>query len=348
MSANKSSKAKVPTKLHSGKYSIVKKLGAGCFGEVYQATYKDENSQEQSVAVKFEDASNGAPQLEHEAEILNVLRNPVLPQGIPEVHWFGLEGSFRAMVIDLLGRSLEDRVKGCNGKFTPKTTILVADQILRRIEYLHSKGIIHRDIKPENFMWGVKEKQHHLYLIDYGLSKRYFEGGKHIAMRQKLSLTGTARYASINAHRGLEQSRRDDIEAIGHMLLYFLRGALPWSGLEAKSKQEKYRKIKEKKESVPLPELCQGFPQAFESYLSTAREMGYKDRPNYSKLRELFAVAEERGNAEDHSFQWFEGKDLGALVPLQKVDLVQPDDQPVKPKGKGGGWCFCGGSKVKE
>merc|ERR1712039_66083 len=121
-------------------------------------------------------------------------------------------------------------------------------------EDLHSKGIVHRDIKPENFMFGVKAKQAHLHLIDFGLSKRYFDK-KHAVLKQKLNLTGTARYASINAHRGLEQSRRDDLEAIGHMLIYFLRGSLPWSGLDAKTQEEKYRKIREKKEETPLPEL---------------------------------------------------------------------------------------------
>merc|ERR1712039_68456 len=121
-------------------------------------------------------------------------------------------------------------------------------------EDLHSKGIVHRDIKPENFMFGTKAKEAHLYLIDFGLSKRYYDK-KHAVLKQKLSLTGTARYASIHAHKGLEQSRRDDLEAIGHMLIYFLRGSLPWSGLDAKTQEEKYRKIREKKEETPLPEL---------------------------------------------------------------------------------------------
>merc|ERR1719476_505384 len=104
-------------------------------------------------------------------------------------------------------------------------------------------------------MFGIRNKIHHLYLIDFGLSKRYFDKA-HIPPRTKLSLTGTARYASINAHKGLEQSRRDDLEAIGHMLIYFVRGALPWSGLEAKTQEEKYRKIREKKQSTPLEDLC--------------------------------------------------------------------------------------------
>merc|ERR1719236_292415 len=103
---------------------------------------------------------------------------------------------------------------------------------------------------------------------------------KHAQLKQKLSLTGTARYASINAHKGVEQSRRDDLEAIGHMLLYFLRGALPWSGLEAKTQEEKYRKICEKKETTKLEDLCKGFPEAFQKYLSIARGLGFTERPN--------------------------------------------------------------------
>merc|ERR1719433_1125580 len=111
-------------------------------------------------------------------------------------------------------------------------------------------------------MFGVKEKHHHLYIIDFGLSKRYFDK-KHAHFKQNLSLTGTARYASLNAHRGVEQSRRDDLEAIGHMLLYFLRGLLPWSGLDARTKEEKYRKIRQKKEETDIDDLCSGYPKEF-------------------------------------------------------------------------------------
>merc|ERR1719236_272280 len=96
---------------------------------------------------------------------------------------------------------------------------------------------------------------------------------KHAQLKQKLSLTGTARYASINAHKGVEQSRRDDLEAIGHMFMYFLRGSLPWSGLDAKTQEEKYRKIMEKKEQTPLEELCDKHPPMFKDYLGYARKL---------------------------------------------------------------------------
>merc|ERR1711904_397504 len=127
------------------------------------------------------------------------------PQGIAECYYFGVEGNHNCLVMEILGHSLEDHVQACKGKLTVKTTVLIAEQVLQRIEWMHSKGFVHRDIKPENFMFGVKEKIHHVYIIDFGLSKMYWDKQRnhHNLLRQKLSLTGTARYASINAHRGM-------------------------------------------------------------------------------------------------------------------------------------------------
>merc|ERR1712039_310240 len=119
----------------------------------------------------------------------------------------------------------------------------------------------------------------------------------------RLSLTGTARYASVNCHRGVEQSRRDDLEAVGHMLMYFLRGALPWSGLDAKTKEDKYRRIRDKKIETDLAELCHGFPKEFQEFLFRARSLDFYERPNYSALRGLFlnviaAVAKDMDREE--------------------------------------------------
>jgi serine/threonine protein kinase len=344
-----SDKPKPPSKIAGGKFEIDKRLGAGCFGEVFRGHTTETK---EAVAVKFEDFQGHALQLEHEADMLRLLAKPSLQQGFAELHHFGREGRYHCLVMELLGKSIEDRVQGCKGKFNVQTTVLVAEQLLRRIEYLHSKCIVHRDIKPENFMFGINNKIHHVYLIDFGLSKRYWDV-KHVQVRTRLSLTGTARYASINAHIGVEQSRRDDLEAIGHMLMYFLRGHLPWSGLDAKTQEEKYRKIREKKQQFPLAELCKGFPKEFEDYLTYARGLAFNEKPDYDKLRADFRSARNElqeqnpsEKIEDHSYQWFAGKDLGTLVPLDAhTGIQQPDSVVPKPKL---GFCFCGGKSATK
>eukprot|EP00440_Ansanella_granifera_P069910 gb/GFBE01075847.1/.p1 GENE.gb/GFBE01075847.1/~~gb/GFBE01075847.1/.p1 ORF type:complete len:353 (+),score=87.00 gb/GFBE01075847.1/:1-1059(+) len=351
----RSNKQAVPPSVNGDKYDITKKLGAGCFGEVYKGIKKDTKVE---VAVKFEDVSNASSQqlqLEHEANILSQLRNPTQPQGFAEFYYSGREGNWHCLVMEFLGKSLEDNVQSCGGKLTPKTSCLIAEQILMRIEYLHSKCIVHRDIKPENFMMGIKDKCHHIYLIDFGLSKKYFDdkGGKHAPYRQKLNLTGTARYASINAHRGIEQSRRDDLEAIGHMLMYFLRGHLPWSGLEAKNKAEKYRKIKETKEVTRLSDLCAGFPEAFMQYLDYARGLEFQSRPDYNMCKKLFAderqemERQEGKRIEDWHMEFIKELPNAQLQPIVPyTGLTQPDDE--RPAARSRGMCCFGGGKVDD
>lgn len=329
---------KPPQKINNGKFETVKKLGAGCFGEVYRGIRVEDK---QEVAIKFESKSGkSAPQLQHEADVINILREGSNPQGIAQNFYYGEEGQSNCFVMEILGKSLEDHVQQRGGKLKPQSTVLIAEQVLQRIEFLHSKGFVHRDIKPENFMFGVNDKVHHVYIIDFGLSKMYWDKTReaHCQMKQKLSLTGTARYASINAHKGVEQSRRDDLEAIGHMFLYFLRGALPWSGLDAKTQEEKYKKICEKKENTKLSDLCQGFPDNFEKYLSYARNLGFTERPDYTMLFNYMRQCRDSG-VQDHAFEWFEGKDLGKLTPLNpRVEQNQPDDKK-ETKAEGGKGC---------
>jgi len=333
---------KCPTKIKGGEYETSKRLGAGCFGEVYRGK---EVKSGREVAIKFENKQGkSAPQLEHEVEVLGALRagQPNL-QGVAECLFYGVEGQHNCMVMELLGKSLEDRMVECKNKLNVRTTVLIAEQVVQRIEFLHSKGMVHRDIKPENFMFGIKDKIHHIYIIDFGLSKKYWDEARnsHCQHRQKLSLTGTARYASINAHKGVEQSRRDDLEAIGHMFLYFLRGALPWSGLDAKTQEEKYRKICQKKEETKLDDLCKGFPDEFKEYLAYARRLDFEERPDYDKLYRWIHEARPKGETiKDHGYQWFDTKDPeGQLVAVNaRQSYTQPDDN--KSSKKGGTPCF--------
>ena len=149
--------------------------------------------------------------------------------------------------------------------------LLLADQLISRIEFIHGKNFIHRDMKPDNFLMGLGKKQgNQVYVIDFGLAKKFRDQRthQHIAYRENKNLTGTARYASLNTHLGIEQSRRDDMESMGYVLLYFLRGSLPWQGLKAQTKREKYDKISDKKYSTPIEVLCKGFPSEFATYLN--------------------------------------------------------------------------------
>jgi len=160
---------------------------------------------------------------------------------------------------------------------------------ISRIEYVHSKSFIHRDIKPDNFLMGLGKRANQVNVIDFGLAKKFRDPKTHIHIpyRENKNLTGTARYASINTHLGIEQSRRDDIESLGYVLMYFLRGSLPWQGLKAATKKQKYEKISEKKMATPVEILCKGFPMEFATYFQYCRSLRFDDKPDYSYLRKL-------------------------------------------------------------
>ena len=240
------------------------------------------------VAVKFEKHGARCPQLRHEYKVYRELQNA---PGFAKVHYFGTQDSYNLMVMDLLGPSLEDQFNKCGRRFSLKTVLMVADQMLERVELMHSRHLIHRDIKPANFVTdGGRGNGNIVYCIDFGLSKRYRHPRtlQHIPQREGRSLTGTPRYASINNHLGIEQSRRDDLESIGYVLVYFLKGGLPWQGLKAKSATKKYKLIMEKKQSITIPALCQGCPSQFAEYLAYCRSLKFEAKPNIAYLRGMF------------------------------------------------------------
>lgn len=184
---------------------------------------------------------------------------------------------------------------------------MIADQILLRIEYIHSKSFIHRDIKPDNFLIGRGRRANVIYVIDFGLAKRYRDPKTHVHImyRENKHLTGTPRYASINNHLGIEQSRRDDLESLGYVFMYFLRGSLPWQGLRANTKKQKYQKIMEKKMATPIDLLCKGFPDEFRIYFEYCRALRFADKPDYSYLRRLFKDLALRNDIDyDGNFDW--------------------------------------------
>lgn len=227
--------------------------------------------------------------------------------GFPRFVWHGNEGDYQIMVIELLGPSLEDLFAYCGRKFSLKTVLLLADQLLGRIEVLHKKGFIHRDLKPENILMGLEENASTLYLIDYGLAKRWKHPttGEHIPYKDNKSLTGTARYASANTHNGIEQSRRDDLEGAGYVLLYLLKGELPWQGLRARNKDDKYLKIKKCKIDTPIEQLCHGYPEEFAFYMEYCKNLTFEQNPDYSKIRRIFKELYHKcGFEHDFIYDW--------------------------------------------
>uniref|UniRef100_A0A2N9FGP0 non-specific serine/threonine protein kinase n=1 Tax=Fagus sylvatica TaxID=28930 RepID=A0A2N9FGP0_FAGSY len=280
------------------KFKLGRKIGSGSFGEIYLATHIDTF---ENVAVKIENRKTKHPQLLYEAKLYNILQGG---SGVANMKWCGVDGEDNVLIIDLLGPSLEDLFVYCGRKFSLKTVLMLADHMITRIEYVHSKGFLHRDIKPDNFLMGLGRKANTVYIIDFGLAKRFRDPttNRHIPYRENKNLTGTARYASCNTHLGIEQSRRDDLESLGYVLLYFLRGSLPWQGLKAATKKQKYDKICEKKLSTRIEVLCKSHPVEFASYFHYCHSLTFDQRPDYGFLKRLFRDLFTREGVKDASY----------------------------------------------
>jgi casein kinase 1 alpha len=266
----------------------------------------------EEVALKLESIRTRHPKLLYESKLYKILHGGV---GIPHFRWYGQEQEFNVLVMDLLGPSLEDLFNFCSRRFTIKTVLMLADQMIGRIEYVHCKSFIHRDIKPNNFLMGVGRHCKKLFLIDFGLAKTFRDSHtkQHILYRGDKNLVGTARYASINTHLGIEQSRRDDMESLGYVLMYFNRGNLPWQGFKAVTKKQKYDKISEKKMSTPVEVLCKGFPAEFAMYLNYCRGLRFEDDPDYKYLRQLFRILFRTLNHQyDFAYDWTMSKQKSA------------------------------------
>jgi len=280
-------------------FVILHLIGQGAFGQIYISYNMRDNV---AVSIKKEiKKPQKVPQLKTESKIYQSLlkinaddisgvktftQDEV--QGVPKFYGAGELSDSYYLIMDFLGPNLLELFEYCGmHKFTISTVCLIALQMLNRIENLHKHNYIHRDIKPENFLIGMQEKANIIHLIDFGLSKRFKnpKTHQHIPYREDRTLTGTARYVSINTHLGIEQSRRDDLESIGYVLVYFLKGVLPWQGLK---NGNRYTRIMEKKLQIPTEILCYGLPEELIFYLNYCKSLRFEDRPDYDYLRGLF------------------------------------------------------------
>ncbi|KAL3368830.1 hypothetical protein AABB24_009575 [Solanum stoloniferum] len=257
------------------KYRLGRKIGSGSFGEIYLGTNIQTNEE---VAIKLENVKTKHPQLLYESKLYRILQGGT---GIPNVRWYGVEGDYNVLVMDLLGPSLEDLFNFCSRKLSLKTVLMLADQMINRIEFVHSKSFLHRDIKPDNFLMGLGRRANQVYIIDFGLAKKY-------------------RDSSTHQH---------------------IPYSLPWQGLKAGTKKQKYDKISEKKVSTSIEALCRGYPNEFASYFHYCRSLRFEDKPDYAYLKRIFRdLFIREGFQFDYVFDW-------TILKYQQSQIAAPPSQ---------------------
>jgi len=291
-----------------GKYLVQQEIGYGGCGTVFHGVHHIAGK---AVAIKVEPAltdAHAASPLRQEARLYRKLMGG---EGVPWALWSGKHGDYNVLIIDRLGADLERLFKMCNRHFSLKTVLQLADQLISRIEYIHSQDLVHRDVKPANFVMGAGKTAGLVNVIDFGLAKRFRDPrtGYHIPYAQDGAHgVGTALFASLHTHVGTEASRRDDLESLAYMFIYFLRGTLPWRSIRGNSVAETWDLIGAKKREAEHL-LTVGLPQEFDTFYKYARGLDFEDMPDYAGLRQLFrGLAQTKGIEYDGRFDWTVGK----------------------------------------
>lgn len=306
-------------------YRLIKKIGKGSFGEVYLVSDKEGNQ----YACKAEEGSTSKNRLRIESNIYKRFASKKL-LCVPYIHKYIETKEYNLLIMQLLGKSLEMIFEECHNKVDIGTVMKLGITIVGYLEQIHRIGIIHRDIKPNNFMFGIGKYANNLYIMDFGLSKKWYSDGNHIEFKSGRSMIGTARYASLNIHLGTEPSRRDDMESVGYMLIYLAKGFLPWQGLKKKTKENPIDKIGEKKMMIDLKVLCDGMPSCFYDYVNYTRNLQFNEKPDYDYLINLF-VESSRKHGIDLKYYW-ENDNKKVYKPIRQDthrDATQHVDQNI-------------------
>lgn len=257
-------------------------IGSGSFGQVYKGINLKTN---ELVAIKAEKKAT-KPLLQREYKILSSLQGE---KGIPKVFSFYQTDKFDYISMELLGNNLQEIFEYNKLQFSLRNIIIITFQLLDILESIHSKGIIFRDLKPENVVFSLNKKT--VYLIDFGLSKKNIENNLAISVEQKKykSLIGTPSFASLNNHFGLERTKKDDLESLVYLIAYLCRATLPWQGLVAKTKKEKYEKIKKLKiNSSKTFDIFRMLPFEFNDFYKYILNLKPFENPDYSFIKSLF------------------------------------------------------------
>ena len=291
------------------------KIGSGSFGEVLYGIHKNSSLE---VAVKILNSDISQDNIKREITFTKLLNGT---QGFPTLYYAGVYDKKNIIVESLLGPSLDKLFKFCGRVFPLKTVCLIGIEMVKRLETMHDKGIIHRDLKPNNLTWGNYNSSYKnifsynnntlnaydkldintIYLIDFGLSCSFWDNSytqRHYKYASGLNFVGTLRYASLNSHNGIKQSRRDDLESMIYILIYFLKGKLPWQDIKAKNKEERYKNIQQKKSKISIDSLCQDLPNEFADLLKYVKSLKFEARPIYYKFYNSFQSIISKLNCE--------------------------------------------------
>ena len=295
-----------------------KELGKGSFGKVYLAQDLRTNT---LYAAKTELKSSKKSILEIESNVIRYVNQKLDMTPVIKNYWYGSDRKTNYLIIDLLGPTLETLLKRSGGHFTLKTTLMITEQMINRIKYYHDRNIIHRDIKPDNFLLEVSSPRRDFYLIDFGLSKKYRSSTtkQHIPYAEDRLHIGTARFMSVNAHSHKEQSRRDDMYSIGYIIVYMLKGRLPWQGINERNKKMRYNRIHQLKDVTTNQELVDGIgckkcihrevdcpgKQWVLNYFNYLDTLKFASEINYNFLLDgLITCMEEHGYSYDYEWDW--------------------------------------------
>ena len=281
------------------KYRILKKIGKGSFGLVYLGKVINSNNY---VAMKFEPKNQTDLILERESYLLYYLRG----YGIPEVITFGHNSKYNILIQTLLGNSINEIFLNNHKKFSMKDCCMIGIQMLDRIEYIHSKYIIHRDIKPDNYLVGNPDTSL-IYLIDFGLAKKYMSSrtGKHAKFAINKKWSGTSRFASANSLRGVVQSRRDDLESLCYILLFLMKGNLPWDNVFGYNENEDILLIYKIKKYMKPELLFLNLPKEIIEFFKYCKNLDFEQKPNYAYLRSLLLdILKSKNEKNDLLFSW--------------------------------------------